>query len=117
VDGVESARAALMDITSDRRPWAMQVYRLFQGKVTEQQVLDHASRLGRSEGERRHNLFYTHLYVGLYHEAAGRPEEARKHIRTAVEKYPSPHYMGDVARVHLELHKLGNGRQCDGQIR
>jgi len=103
VDGVEKARAELVHITSDRRPWAMTVYRMYQGKVTPEQGLAQAEKVSETEAQRQRNLFYTHLYVGLYHEAMGQPDRARRHIRIAVKEYPSPHYMGDVARVHLQL--------------
>ncbi len=105
VDGMDQARAALIDIAGDNRPWAMRVYRMFQGKVTPSRVLSHAEKAGRTEAERRNNMFYAHLYVGLLHEAAGRSDEAHKHIKIAVNECPSPHYMGDVARVHLGLLK------------
>jgi lipoprotein NlpI len=105
IRGVEQARAALIDIGGDRRPWAMTVYRMFQGRVTPAEVLQHANEVSGTEAERRDNLFYAHLYVGLFHEAAGRADESLKHIEIAVEKYPSPDYMGDVARVHRLLRK------------
>jgi lipoprotein NlpI len=105
VAGVASARDALMDITDDRRPWASKVHQMFQGKSTPQQVLAHADRVSRTEAERRNSLFYAHLYVGLFHEAAGRSADARQHVKIAVERYPSPHYMGEVARVHLQLNQ------------
>ncbi len=103
VDGVKDARAALIDINHDSRPWAMAVHRMFQGRETPQQVIAHAERVSRTDAEKKYNLFYAQLYVGLLHEAAGHTEDALKHIRIAVEKYPSAHYMGDVARVHLQL--------------
>jgi lipoprotein NlpI len=108
VDGTERARAALIEITSDRRPWAMSVYRMYRGELAPKEVLAHAEQISQSEADRRNNMFYAHLYVGLYHEAAGRTGEARKHIEIAVVEFPSSHYMGDVARVHLQLR---NGRK------
>ena len=105
VSGPEKARAALIEISNDGRPWAMTVYRMYQGKVTPRQALADAKRIGDTPTQRRNNLFYTHLYVGLYHESMGREDEALEQIRIAVEKYPSPHYMGDVARVALQLEK------------
>jgi lipoprotein NlpI len=46
-------------------------------------------------------LFYAHLYVGLYHEAAGDEAKTKEHLSAAVEKYQIGHYMWDVANVHL----------------
>ena len=109
IGGGEQARAALIEVDGDRRPWAMMVYRMFQGGATPDQVLQHAEQASRTEADRRDNLFYSHLYVGLFHEAAGRAAESLKHIEIAVEKYPSPDYMGDVARVHAQLRKTARG--------
>jgi lipoprotein NlpI len=48
-------------------------------------------------------LFYAHLYLGLYFEALGDAEKARKHITRAAGQYQTGDYMGDVARVHQQL--------------
>ncbi len=103
VDGVAAAREALIEIARDNRPWAMKVYELFQGKATPQQVLQSAERTSGSKAVREDSLFYAHLYVGLYYESLKQEELALKHITTAVREHASPHYMGDVARVHLQL--------------
>ena len=99
--GVTGAQAALIGITSDSRPWAMPVYRLYQGKATVRQVLADAQRTAQTPEQRHSNLFYTHFYVALYNEVTGQTDRAREHMRIAVEKYPTPHYMGEVARVAL----------------
>jgi len=67
--------------------------------------------VSRTDEDRQINRFYAHLYVGLFHEAAGRADESLRHIQTAVKKYPSQHYMGDVARVHLQLRAGSPGSQ------
>ena len=105
VDGVAAAREALIEIARDNRPWAMKVYELFQGKATPQQVLQSAEETSGTKAVRDDSLFYAHLYVGLYYESLKQEELALQHITTAVQKYPSGHYMGDVARVHLQLRK------------
>jgi lipoprotein NlpI len=112
LEGVAQARAALINITSDRRPWAPIVYNMYQGRATPEEVLAQAGQAGRTEAERRDSLFYAHLYVGLFHEAAGQSQQALEHIEIAVQKYLSPHYMGDVARVHLQLRKA-NGKAVE----
>ena len=106
LSGPDKARAALIEITGDGRPWAMTVYRMYQGKVTTRQALAHADRIGDTPTQRRNNLFYTHLYVGLYYQSMGRAERALEHIRISAEEYSSPHYMGDVARVALQLFQV-----------
>ena len=55
-----------------------------------------------SDALRAQQRFYAHLYVGLYHEIAGEPAKARRHILRAAS-VPANHYMGDVARVHAKI--------------
>src|SRR5437773_2721569 len=58
---VESARASLLPIEHDSRVPMMQIYALYRGKATVDDVL--AAAAGAREG-----LFYAHLYIGLYYE-------------------------------------------------
>jgi lipoprotein NlpI len=102
LEGVKRARADLIEIDRDDRPWALPVYRMFQGRLTPAEVLKQAEQGNRTETTRKDCLFYSHLYVGLYHEAAGENELARKHIEIAATQYYAPHYMGTVARIHLQ---------------
>ena len=95
--GADAARAALMPIEQDPRVPMMQIYALYKGAATVDDVLAAA---GTVSGQ----LFYAHLYIGLYYEAAGDAKRAREHIASAVEQ-KADHYMGDVARVHLQLMK------------
>jgi lipoprotein NlpI len=53
--------------------------------------------------ELRRRLFYAHLYLGLYSEAADDETQAREHMTKAVHEYAGADYMSDVARVHLIL--------------
>jgi hypothetical protein len=46
-------------------------------------------------------LFYAHLYLGLWHEAAGRIAQAKEHLLKAEERKIG-HLMWDVAHVHAE---------------
>ena len=48
-------------------------------------------------------LFYAHLYLGLYYEAAGKEELARKHLYKAADDHRIGHYMWDVAHVHANI--------------
>lgn len=108
VDGVEKARAALIDIDSDRRPWAMPVYEMFQGKLKPDDLLKKMEAIQANEARKKDTLYFTHLYIGLFYEADGKTDQAKKHIETAVKDYGQPHYMGDVARVHLMQMKKGS---------
>jgi lipoprotein NlpI len=102
-DGVEKARAALLKVGEDKRVPLMRVYDLFAGKAKPDDVLA-AVEMGKpSKEERRLRLFYAHLYLGLYYEAEGEKKKSLEHMKLAAEDYAVPGYMGDVARVHVEL--------------
>jgi len=90
-----SARASLLPIEHDSRVPMMQIYALYRGKAGVDDVLAAAAGV-------RDRLFYANLYIGLYYEAAGNAKAARDHISRAVEQ-KIDHYMGDVARVHLQV--------------
>lgn len=100
-DGVEAARRDLLKIKYDRRVPMMEVYALFAGKATPDDVLS-AARAGKpSTDELRHRLFYAELYLGLYAEALGDETAARRRLQAAVDHKIS-HYMWDVAQMHLK---------------
>jgi lipoprotein NlpI len=99
--GVEKARTEILPIKRDPRPVMMEVYALYRGDATPDDVL-RAARYGDPPLERlNERLFYAHLYLGLYYEAAGDVRQAAEHI-TEAEKHKISHYMWDVARVHAE---------------
>lgn len=102
LEGVSRARQSLLDIEGDRRVPMMEIYRLFKGEGTIEEVM-RAAQGGDSDPEvRNRQLFYAHLYLGLYHEALGDETEARRNLVLAADRYPVNHYMGDVARVHAD---------------
>lgn len=102
LEGVGKARQSLLNIEGDRRVPMMEIYRLFKGEGTIDEVMQ-AAGAGDSDPEvRNRQLFYAHLYLGLYHEALGDETEARRNLVLAAERYPVKHYMGDVARVHAD---------------
>ena len=102
-DGVEKARAALLPIKRDRRVPMMEVYALFRGDATPDDVLRAAAAGDPTPAQLNERLFYAHLYLGLYYEAAGDAKKAAEHITMAADKHKVPqHYMWDVARVHAE---------------
>jgi lipoprotein NlpI len=101
--GIEKARSALLKIGQDRRIPMMKIYALYAGRAQPDDVLA-AARAGKpSPEELQQRLFYAHLYLGLYCEAAGDKPGTLQHMTEAVEKFPNSQYMGDVARVHLGL--------------
>jgi lipoprotein NlpI len=100
----QAARAALIPIEQDERIPMMQIHALYGGNAKVEDVLAAARAGNPPPAVLNGRLFYAHLYIGLYYEAAGDARAAREHITRAVE-CKVDHYMGDVARVHLELMK------------
>ena len=94
----EKARAALLPVGPDARVPMTEVYQMFRGALTAQDVL-------KAAGNRPGGLFYAHLYIGLYSEALGRKSLALEHIKEAAsEKYAGAGgYMHMVARVHSKV--------------
>jgi lipoprotein NlpI len=105
LSGLDAARASLIPITGDARVPMTQVQSLFAGKATPQDVLKAAEAGEPRSPVRASQLFYAHLYLGLYYEAAGDDLKCREHIQKAVNEFPSDSLMGDVARVHAQVLK------------
>ncbi|HUE75027.1 MAG TPA: tetratricopeptide repeat protein [Pirellulaceae bacterium] len=99
--GVEKARQTLLPIDNDRRVPMMEIFALYQGKLAPEEVLKAAEAGEPNKEQLNIRLFYAHLYIGLWHEAAGKDEPAKTHILEA-EKHKIGHYMWDVAHVHAE---------------
>ncbi|MBX9787684.1 MAG: tetratricopeptide repeat protein [Pirellulales bacterium] len=102
-DGVEKARETLLEVGADPRIPMHEVYELFAGRATPDKVLASARAGNPTDSELRKRLFYAQLYLGLWHEAAGRAKESLAHIRRAAVDYALPGYMHAVARVHVAL--------------
>jgi len=105
LSGLDAARASLIPITGDSRVPMAQVQSLFAGKATPQDVLKAAEGGDPKSPNRNGQLFYAHLYLGLYYEATGDDLKCREHIQKAVTQFPSDSPMGDVARVHAQVLK------------
>ena len=103
--GLIKARRSILQINSDPRVPMMEVYQLFTGAGTVENVLAAANKNSEKPLVLQRQLFYANLYLGLYFEAIGDNQRAQGHIFLAAEKYPPQHYMGDVARVHAEILK------------
>ena len=101
--GLAGARSVLLPIKQDSRVPMMQIYALYAGKAKPDEVLASAKGGYASTAQLRHQLFYAHLYLGLFYEASGNDKLARKYIEQAAENYLGEDYMGEVARVHAEL--------------
>jgi lipoprotein NlpI len=81
----------------------MEVHALFANKLKPEDVLKAASAGNPPPMQLNRQLFYAHLYLGLYFEVLGDDQQAREHITQAAGQYRTDDYMGDVARVHLQL--------------
>lgn len=92
----EKARAALLPVGPDARVPMREVYQMFSGTLTPEQVLSAA-------GSRPDAQFYGHLYLGLFFEALGEKALALEHIKVAATDRFEPYggYMHLVARAHL----------------
>ncbi len=102
LQGIDKARADMLKIGKDDRVPLMEVYDVFLGKCKPADVLA-AAKAGDVQAERRNQqLFYAHLYLGLYYDALGDKRKAMEHMSLAGGKYRLG-YMGDVAHVHAEL--------------
>jgi tetratricopeptide (TPR) repeat protein len=96
---VTEAQNSLQVVRTDPRPVMRQVYELYAGNTSPEEVL---------EGwESARDRFYSSLYVGLYYEATGDQEQSRSHIAQAVQvfetEYKNNDYMGYLAIVHQQL--------------
>lgn len=95
---VDEARDTLLPVGPDRRIPMREVYEMFSGRRTPDEVLAAAGRAPVAQ-------FYAHLYIGLYFEALADDDLALAHIRqAAAERFADAGgYMHAVARVHLGI--------------
>jgi lipoprotein NlpI len=114
IDGIEKARDNMIPIQGDTRIPMKEIHALFAGKGSVEQVLaatkDQGTERGGNAEESGRNTrrLYAHLYIALFYEATGQDARVKEHLSKAVAEHTLGHYMGDVARVHLEL--LSKGR-------
>jgi lipoprotein NlpI len=101
--GVKKAQKAMLKIGKDPRVPMMEIYAFYAGKAKPEDVLASAMKVDKDAKSevRKEQLFYAHLYLGLYYEVTGNNKRAKEHMKKAAKDYAIGHYMGDVARVHL----------------
>jgi lipoprotein NlpI len=97
-ESASAARAMLLPVGQDPRVPMRQIYDMFRGTLTPDDVLQAA-------GSRASAQFYAELYVGLYFEALGQDAQAIEHIAAAADARFARvgGYMHTVARVHLGM--------------
>ena len=110
---VEAARTAMLELDgTDARVPLMEIDALYRGRATPDDVLA-AARAGEpSEEVLKLRMFYAHLYIALYHEAAGEQAQAREHMDKA-DALPNTHYMWDVAHLHAERLRTAEANQAE----
>ena len=101
VDNLEDARKKLIPIERDSRVPMKEIYELFAGRLSPEQVIQGAT----AETKNELPLYYAHLYIGLYHEMLGEQDSAAQSIGLAVKKSSDTknNLMLQLARVHQEL--------------
>ena len=103
------ARKNLIRIERDGRVPMAQIYQMFAGKMEPKDVLNAANQHSpgpAAGGSRQHlQLYYAHLYIGLYQELLGHKEASLESMKQAAEFNPMPddNFMGQVAPVHVQL--------------
>ena len=102
-EGAAKAQKTLLPITGDRRVPMTEIYDLYRGQAKPADVLAAARGGDPPKAALNQRLFYAHLYLGLFAEAAGDRKTAAEHLAAAAGPYRIDHYMGEVARVHHRL--------------
>ncbi|MBS0262601.1 MAG: tetratricopeptide repeat protein [Planctomycetes bacterium] len=104
--GRDKAREGLLKYEKDDREPFPDVYRLFSGELTGDEVLKRVNAAQISPQEKTQRLFYAELYVGLNDFVDGRLDSAEQHLEQAVKNTwganagGGPGYMWHVGRVH-----------------
>lgn len=101
--GLEAARTAIAHVNHDQRVPMAEIYSLYMGKGRPEDVLAAANAGKVPTDERRRRLFRAYLYLGLYDEVTGHPEESQAEINLAGNKFAMPDFMGDLAGMHVVL--------------
>ena len=97
-----AAKAALLPVGPDSRRPMREIYQMFRGTLTPEEVLAAA-------GAQPDAQFYAQLYLGLYYDAIGSKAKALEHLATAAaDRYASVGgYMHTVARLHRDILQRG----------
>ncbi|MGV3754318.1 MAG: tetratricopeptide repeat protein [Verrucomicrobiota bacterium] len=106
-----TARQQFIPCRADARVPMMQLHALFAGKGNEAGVFRAVQAGDPDPVQLKGRLFYAHLYLGLWYESEGKPQEAREHVFKAAGEFAVEGYMGDAARVHAELFRQQDARR------
>ena len=110
--GRDKAREGLLKYKKDDREPFPDVYQLFAGKMTPDEILKKIREAKIDDEEREKRVFYAELYIGLNYDVEKEPRQALEHLKAATAtKWPreagyGPNYMWHVGRLHaLQLQK------------
>lgn len=115
--GVDKARKQMLKIGEDKRVPMMEVYALFKGERKPADVLAVANAGEPTPEQRKTQLFYAHLYLGLYADVLGDRKLALEHMTQAAGPYRIGHYMGDVAKIHEDILRSTPTKKDNGKPR
>lgn len=99
--GAEAARAAMLPVGDDARVPMREILALFEDRGSPEEVL--AAADAGPDPALRNQRCYAHLYLGLYAEACGRDDDAKRHLQLAAGPYAMDHFMGRIAYLHVRL--------------
>lgn len=99
IASVEEARKGMIEITRDRRIAMPEIYEMFAGRGSVDQVRAAAQTSGNPS-----TIYHASLYIGLFHEMMGEKEKSQSAIESAIEENPfgPTVFMGNVARMHAK---------------
>ena len=110
--GKDEARRQLLRYEKDDRPPFKEVYRLFDGSLTAEEVLKVVPD-DTAAASRDSRLFYSHLYIGMNQVVEGKTDDAKISLQTAtLNSWPrkagyGPDYMWHIGRLqYLQLQKM-----------
>ena len=117
IEGVESARKNLINVTGEERVPMMEIYQLYKGQASEADVWLAVEEGDPKNDERKQREFFANYYLGMYKQAAGKLEFADELIGKALEiAKDNKDYIGDspggqlragdIARVHSQQLQL-----------
>jgi lipoprotein NlpI len=101
-EGLKKAQADMLKIGDDRRVPMRDIYDLYVGKKTPADVLAAAAKGDLKPELKNRQLFYAHLYLGIWFDLLNDRALALEHLNKAADDHRIGHYMWDVARVHRD---------------
>lgn len=119
--GRKRARKELLKYEKDDREPFPAVYKLFEGRMTPEEILSGIRSAEISATEREKRFFYARLYVGLNLALEGKRDAAREQLYHAVANTWAPRagfgprYMWHVGRLHYE--RLATEGDASGEER